>query len=397
MSVDRSPSVVYVVPDKLGGMMNIIANLLAHRRRDDWRHHAILTHNRLDTDTRYGRALDADTQTTVEYTLPIENLHAVMRRVADAVPEGEGVYVAGDLLDLATASVVDFGRAVILVLHGDTEYYYGLAEKHDRVVHAFVAYSRKMYDTLVERLPHRAGSIFHLPYGIPMPPASSRSTAGPLRLVFAGRFDDRQKGIFELPEIDRGLASRGVAVEWTIAGAGPDGDELKRRWAFNTGVRWLGALSNADTVAMYAHQDVFVLPTRVEGFPVALVEAMGAGLVPVVSNIDSGVPEVITSSEVGERPPVGNIAAFVEAVAALGRDRARLASMSAAARDSIVRRFDVRDRVRAYEALYARYRELYRPLSPDARLQYGSRLDRPWIPNAVVRAVRTAQRRTKSR
>jgi len=71
--------------------------------------------------------------------------------------------------------------------------------------------------------------------------------------------------------------------------------------------------------------------------------------------------------------------------------------MSAAARDSIVRRFDVRDRVRAYEALYARYRELYRPLSPDARLQYGSRLDRPWIPNAVVRAVRTAQRRTKSR
>ena len=60
-----------------------------------------------------------DTQTTVEYTLPIENLHAVMRRVARAVPAGGGVYVAGDLLDLAVASAHDFGRAVVYILHGD--------------------------------------------------------------------------------------------------------------------------------------------------------------------------------------------------------------------------------------------------------------------------------------
>jgi len=48
--------------------------------------------------------------------------------------------------------------------------------------------------------------------------------------------------------------------------------------------------------------------------------------------------------------------------------------------------------VAAYEALYARYDELYQPLSIDARLQYGSRLDRPWLPNSLVRLVRTAVR-----
>jgi glycosyltransferase involved in cell wall biosynthesis len=392
-----APSVVYVVPDKLGGMMNIIANLLAYRCRAQWRHHAILTRNSLDPDTWFARALDADTQTTIEYTLPIENLHAVMRRLARAVPPGEGVYVAGDLLDLATASVVDFGRAVIHMLHGDSEYYYGLAVSHDPIVHAFVAYSRRMYDTLVERLPHRADTIFHLPYGIPIPRPSARSTSGSLRLVFAGRFDERQKGIFDLPEIDRALVARGVSVQWTIAGAGPDGDELRRRWLFNPRVQWAGALSNAETIALYATQDVFVLPTRVEGFPVALLEAMSAGLVPVVSDIPSGVPEVVTSPDVGDRPPVGDVAAFADAIAALARDRSRLASMSAAARAAVAARFDVRDRVRDYEALYARYRELYRPLASAGRLQYGSRLDQSWIPNTVVRAVRTVQRRMKSR
>jgi len=386
------PSVVYVVPDKMGGMMNIIANLLEYRRPDGFGHHAILTHNQRNTDTRFGRPLAADTQTTVEYTLPEENLHAVMRRLAHAVPVGPGVLVAGDLLDLATASIHDFGRAVIYMLHGDSDYYYDLAVKHDAVVHAFIAYSRRMHERLIERLPHRADAILHLPYGIPLPAAVKRATSGRLRLAFAGRLEQGQKGVFDLPEIDRALAAKGVAVEWTIAGAGPDEIELKRRWAFNPEVRWLGQLSNAGVLAMYATEDVFVLPTRLEGFPVALVEAMGAGVVPVVSDIESGVPEVVTSAQTGERPPVADVRAFAQAIAGLDGDRPRLAAMSAAARRSIAERFDIRDRIVEYQALYARWRELYRPLAAGGHLQYGSRLDQPWIPNAVVRLVRSAAR-----
>jgi glycosyltransferase involved in cell wall biosynthesis len=387
------PSVVYVVPDKMGGMMNIIANLLEYRRPDGFSHHAILTHNHRHTDTRFARPLAADTQATVEYTLPEENLYAVMSRLARAVPAGPGVYVAGDLLDLATASVHDFGRAVIYMLHGDSDYYYDLAVKHDAVVHAFIAYSRRMYERLIERLPRRADTIFHLPYGIPLPARVARANLGRLRLVFAGRLEQGQKGVFDLPEIDRVLAAQGVAVEWTIAGAGPDEIELRRRWAFNPEVRWLGALSNADVLALYATQDVFVLPTRVEGFPVALVEAMGAGVVPVVSDIESGVPEVVASTLTGERPPVGDVRAFAQAIAALDGGRPRLAGMSAAARRSIVERFDIRDRVTAYQALYARWPELYRPLAAARHLRYGSRLDKSWLPNAVVRAVRSTIRR----
>jgi glycosyltransferase involved in cell wall biosynthesis len=320
-----------------------------------------------------------------------------LRRIARAVPQGPGVYVANDLIDLAAASVHDFGRAVVQILHGDDEYYYDLAEKHDAVVHAFVTYSRWMYDRLLERLPHRADAIFHLPYGIPLPDYARRPPrVGPLRLVFAGRLD-RQKGIFDLPEIDRALTARGAAVEWTVAGAGPDGDELAKRWAFNPRVRWLGQLPNEDIIAALAIQDVFVLPTRSEGFPVALVEAMGAGVVPVVSDLPSGVPEVVTSTAMGARPPVGDVAAFVEAIAAFDRDRPRLAATSAAARDAVVSNFDIRPRAAAYQALYARWRTLYRPLADRRRLQYGSRLDQRWIPNSIVRGVRSAVRRARSR
>jgi glycosyltransferase involved in cell wall biosynthesis len=384
-------SVVFVLPEKMGGVTNIVASLLAHRRPDGFDYHALFTHNHLHTDTRFRGTLAADSQRTIEYSLPTENLHAVMRRIAAAVPRGRGVYVAGDLLDLATASVHDFGRAVVQVLHGDSDYYYDLAVRHDPIVHAYVTYSRWIYDSLVTRLPHRKSTIFHLPYGVTIPEKRRRSVPGPLRAIFAGRIE-RQKGVFDLPSIDAALNARDVDVVWTIAGGGPDEAELKRQWAFNPRVRWRGVLSAPALAAVYQEQDVFVLPTWSEGFPVALLEAMAGGLVPVVSDIRSGVPEAVQSDAIGLRPPVGDVAAFANAIAALAGDRDRLETMSANARHVVVSRFDIRERVADYQRLFRRWNELYRPVAGPEHLQYGSRLDKPWIPNGVVRVLRSARR-----
>ena len=80
--MSQQPSVVYVLPDKMGGMMNIVANLLAYRQPDDFTYHAVLTHNRYrNHDVRFAQPLRCDSQATVEHSLPLENLHAVMRRV----------------------------------------------------------------------------------------------------------------------------------------------------------------------------------------------------------------------------------------------------------------------------------------------------------------------------
>jgi glycosyltransferase involved in cell wall biosynthesis len=385
------PSVVYIAPDKMGGMINVISNLLAYRRPDGLTYHVVLTHNRLSDDVRFLQRLSCDSQTTVEYTLPIENLHAVMRRLASAIPAGPGVVVAGDLLDLAMLSVNDVGRAVVFVLHGDYDYYYDLAVKHDRVVHAYVAISRRMYQQLLERLPHRADSIHYMPFGIPLPQRVRRTAPGPLRLIFVGRLD-RGKGVLDLPSIAAGLRERSVDATWTIVGDGPDGASLRAAWPQSESVTYLGSLTNADTMARLSDHDVFVLPTRAEGLPVALMEAMGCGVVPVVSNIESGVPDVVTAGADGLLAEVGDVAGFAAAIARLAGDRALLERMSAAARRTVEERFDVRDRVAAYQALYARYAELYTPLAADAKLQYGSRLDRPWIPNPFVRMLRSSLR-----
>jgi hypothetical protein len=82
-------SVAWVVPDKMGGMMNIVANLLAHREPDGFTHHAILTHNPLQTDARFDQPMAADRQVTVVQRMPVENLYAVLRRLRAALPPGD--------------------------------------------------------------------------------------------------------------------------------------------------------------------------------------------------------------------------------------------------------------------------------------------------------------------
>jgi glycosyltransferase involved in cell wall biosynthesis len=392
-----SEPVVFVLPDKMGGASNIVANLLAHRAPDAFTYHTVLTCNRLSHDTRFGGAFAADSQRTVEYRLPVENLHAVMRRLRDALPPGGGVLVASDLLELATAAAFDLERTVMLVLHGDHDYYYDLAARHDAVIDVFVCYGRTMFETLRARLPHRTDSIVHLPYGIPLPPTTRRAGAGPLRLLFAGRLEHGQKGVLDLPIVDRALGERNVPVTWTIVGGGPDEEALRRAWPDASHVRWAGVRPNADVMAIASEHDVFVLPTRAEGFPVALVEAMAVGLVPVVSDLASGVREALDDGVEGLTAPIGDAGAFADAIASLHADRGRLERMSLAARRRVSSHHDIRDRVVDYQRLFARHRELRRPRAEGVTVPYGSRLDRPWIPNAAVKAVRTVVRRASGK
>ena len=391
-----SPSVVCIVPDKLGGMLNIVEGLFRFRRPDGFAYAAILTHNPLQADARFGGPFNADYQASFEFRTPVENLHAVLRRLRAAVPAGEGVLLANDLLELALASGFDCGRTVIQILHGDSDYYYDLAARHENVIDAFVVYGRTMERKLKAKIPHRADDVYFLPYGVIEPPKRRTAVPGKLRLLFAGRFEHGQKGVFDLPLIDRALVERGVDVSWTMVGAGPDEQRLRDAWPGDR-VTFLGPTTTAGVLELAARHDVFVLPTRYEGVPVALIEAMSVGLAPVVSRIESGVTEILTDGKTGLMPPVGDIGAFADAIQALDRDRALLESISDAAWRYVATSHNMRERTDAYQALFARYRELRRPRPLDVVVPYGSRLDRPWIPNVAVRTVRSMIRRAKGK
>ena len=387
--------VVCVVPDKLGGVFSFAQDLLRFRRPDGFTYRAVRVAALREQFTRATDPLGADEERVVEHSLPDENIYAALTRLSKAVGDSPGVLVANDWLELALAHWRDPGKAVVAIVHGDFDYYYGLAQRHEPVIDAYVTYTQQVHQRMTTLLPQRRNDIHLMRYGVPVPARGSAAAEGPLRLLYVGRLH-RDKGVLELPEIDRRLVEAGVRAQWTVHGEGPDRDEMVAAWQFaGDRVLWSRHAPIDEVRALYQRHDVLVMPSRFEALPVALLEAGAAGVVPVVSDLPSGIPEVVEPGVTGYRLTVGDVPAFAQAIANLNRDRNALAQMSAAVRARISERFNVTTNVVAYQALFAAVQQRRRPRAAALRLPYGSRLDRPWMPNTFVRAIRGAQRRLR--
>ena len=130
----------------------------------------------------------------------------------------------------------------------------------------------------------------------------------------------------------------GAAAEWpvTLVGDGPEREALQQQ-ANALGVasrmRCLGFRS--DPERFLAEAAVFVLPSRFEGMPNALLEAMAAGLAVIVTDASPGPLEVVESGVSGLVVPSDDPAALAEAMQGLVSDPDRCRRMGAAARERI--------------------------------------------------------------
>lgn len=105
-----------------------------------------------------------------------------------------------------------------------------------------------------------------------------------LKVLMLGRVDNEAKGVFNLPKIARLL--RDAPISFTVAGDGPDLEALRTRCALHAEqVSFLGAVGSKSVPDLLASHDVLLLPSRFEGMPLALVEAIAAGCVPIASHI----------------------------------------------------------------------------------------------------------------
>ncbi len=105
-----------------------------------------------------------------------------------------------------------------------------------------------------------------------------------------------------------------------------------------------------DVFDLLAASDVFVLASKVEGYPVALMEALAVGL-PVVATAVGGIPDAIKSGENGILVPPGRPDCLAEALVELVGDAEKRRSLASAAKASGLA-FDAGIAVRRSEEIY---------------------------------------------
>lgn len=132
-----------------------------------------------------------------------------------------------------------------------------------------------------------------------------------------------------------------------LFGSGPEEPALRRRARAN--VRFLGAVS--DRPAIYHALDALVLPSRFEGLPMTVLEAMASG-VPVLASAVDGVREIAADGVSALLAPSENIPAFRAALGRLMRDQPLRENLATAALGLVRERFDARKLAAELERWY---------------------------------------------
>ena len=192
------------------------------------------------------------------------------------------------------------------------------------------------------------GSVRSIPNGVPdvaldpLPRPFERPTLGSL-----GRLD-RQKGYDVLLHALAALPDTALV----LVGDGPERRSLETL-ASSLGVddRVLFAGWQAKPRRHLTTFDVFVLPSRFEGFPLAIVEAMLARL-PVVATVVGSVSEAVREGETGVLVPPDDPSALSSALRGLLGDPSAGRRLGERGRSLALERFTAAAMARSFEALY---------------------------------------------
>ncbi len=161
-----------------------------------------------------------------------------------------------------------------------------------------------------------------------------------------------QKGHRYLIEAARALAHDFPDTRYLLIGDGELRPDIERQIAADLGASFRLLGMRPDVPELLAAADLFVLPSLWEGLPMALIEAMAAGL-PVVATDVSGTRGVMLDGETGLLAPPGDAAALGWAIATLLAAPERAAHMGAAGRLRVERYFSARKQAADHLALFA--------------------------------------------
>lgn len=174
------------------------------------------------------------------------------------------------------------------------------------------------------------------------------------KILYFGRLDAK-KGLDQIVEACGKLKKEGLEFDFNCYGTGPDAKAFidGMTAALDERFYYGGVVTGDQKWHVLAENDIFLLPSKYEGLPMALLEAMAAGCVPIVSDVGS-VSTVVRDGENGYLIEPGNVDQIVDRLRKLLS--CDLAEMSGNARTTIREGFDIANYIEKLEVIYREMR-----------------------------------------
>ena len=337
---------IYDKPDSVGGPITWVQRLLPALRTHGIEARCLFLLHWGDTGPALNtlRALGFDCKAVLAHERTEDRVRWILDELRENPPDIfiPNLVVAGYF---AGRWAREAGIPTVGVLHSDDDFYRGLQTEFVFGANAFrlsavVCVSQELEREVLNARP-TATIVRRIPYCVPVPPATVERDSARLRICFVGRLAEEQKRIFD---VTRALCDAVRNVEGTSAviyGDGPDRSGVEKILATEGAgldVRLEGLVASDEIQRRLMSCDVIVLLSDYEGLPIALMEAMACGCVPVCLRIRSGIPELV-DDEVNGLLVDDRGAGFLRAIRRLRDEPGLWNRLSASARTTVATRF----------------------------------------------------------
>jgi glycosyltransferase involved in cell wall biosynthesis len=378
-------SIVYFFNGKKGGISSVIRNMLTYADLLRFDNHVIITvESRNTSEPEFWDFPNVKSQVTFYYTR-CSNFYRISKRLADLIPNEQSILITQDWLELGMISCLGLRNPVVQILHGNYDYYYNLAKLHQRNVDLYFCVSKAITERLESELIDK--TIIDWRFPIPSNVLNLVEENGFITIAyFVGNLADSNKNYFLLPDIDRLLLSLDVSVNWKLAGDGMSNEDVFSIWPQDSRprVEFVGYLSGDDICFFLRNCDLMVLPSKFEGLPVSVIEAMKQGVIPIIPFWGGALENIVIHGDTGFYVSDCKAEDFASIISMFQRNPHLRRVMPIKAKQRVDLIFDPEISIGLFEAEIIQLRSTDKPCFK----AYGSRLDSKLIPDFVVRFVR---------
>lgn len=373
-----------------GGVLAVIKNLIKFSTNENLENHIIYTINN-DINSNYiFEEIEGVLSQQIFYYKANNNFYYTCRQLAKLLPDDTSIIVAHDWLELGMASNLGLQNPVVQVVHGNYDYYFDLAVNHSASVDAFICISQKIFTSLTSKLPARNKDIFCRHFPVPFVEAKKITNSLVHIIYYAGDLKDNNKQLATVIKIADQLNDGSGNYLFTIAGGGMAEADFFEEWpaTMKQYVHFLGSTPNKEILALLPLQDIFLLPSCNEGLPVSVVEAMKAGVVPLVTRWDGGgIEELIIEGTTGYYFEIGAVVDYAACIKNLHNNKQLLSTMGFSCMKKATELFDPLQNTIKFENILM---EVSKKKAGKKRALkvYGSRLDHRLIPNFITSLLR---------
>lgn len=230
-----------------------------------------------------------------QFILPFKFMYSLSKNKIDIFHLNAPLNTLAIMRDFIFLNIAKLmGIKVLLHLHGGTylkttpknKWLYKYLEHYFNSADHIVVLSHLEKDLLLQKYKLKEEDITPIENCVTVPDIKYKKSHETARIIFLGRIVE-SKGVFNIVEALSQLSVRRSDFEFNLYGTGPDQDDVIKQLTATIGenFQYKGIVAGESKFGAYLEADIFLLPSLYgEGLPMALLESMSYGVIPVVTD-----------------------------------------------------------------------------------------------------------------